>query len=99
MRERIVSSIIVALAGLFYIFAPHEFHLSAGVDFGLSHGMHVVLGIVLIGISIYYLRTRPIGKEIKKTRRKVRRKSRRSVSRSRARKRAQKRRRRPRRRR
>ena len=87
MREKIVSSIIVALAGLFYIFAPHELHLSAGVDFELNHGAHVVLGIILLGIAVYYARIKPLPKKSKKAKRRSR-----SVSRSRARRRARKRR-------
>ena len=79
MRERVVSSIIVALAGLFYIFAPHELHISAQVDFSLSHGVHIMLGIVLLGIAVYYARIKPLPekKEAKKTGKRVRRKARR----------------------
>ena len=77
MRERVVSSIIVALAGLFYIFAPHELHVSAQVDFTLSHGVHIMLGIVLLGIAVYYARIKPLPE--KKKAKKAKRRSR-SVS-------------------
>ncbi len=86
MRERVVSSIIVALAGLFYIFAPHELHISAQVDFSLSHGVHIMMGIVLLGIAVYYARIKPLPEK-----KKAKGRRRRSVSRSRARKRMRKR--------
>ncbi len=87
-REKIVSLLIVALAGLFYIFAPHEIHVATQTDFGLSHGVHIVLGIILVGVAIYYARMKPVQEKIEKktrktrsryrSRRKTRRRSRRS---------------------
>ena len=85
-REKIVSSLIVALAGLFYIFAPHEIHIATQTDFDLDHGIHIVLGIILVGISIYYARMKAPIPEQKKVRRSVSRKKKRRAKRRRRRK-------------
>ena len=77
-RERIASSLIVALAGLFYIFAPHELHVAIQADFGFSHGVHVIMGAALIGMSIYYVRMKPEKKKKSRARRRPRKRARRA---------------------
>lgn len=42
--------ILVAL-GLFYTLAPHSLHVSSGLGFGLSHTVHVTIGLVLLVIA------------------------------------------------
>jgi hypothetical protein len=41
--------------GLFYKSAPHEFHIAAGIGFGLPHNGHVVMGTIMITISVVAL--------------------------------------------
>ena len=43
----LIIGIIVLIAGLFYTFMPHSIHISSGLGFGFSHGIHVTIGIVL----------------------------------------------------
>lgn len=59
-KRKIVKSgsiigIILLLIGAFYALVPHSVHISSGIGFGLSHGVHVVLGIVFIVIGIIVL--------------------------------------------
>lgn len=57
-RERIFSSVVVAVVGLFYLLSPYEMKANASIDFGLSPGVLVLLGILLIIVSIYNLFTK-----------------------------------------
>ncbi|MGI0049104.1 MAG: hypothetical protein ACREAW_06145, partial [Nitrososphaera sp.] len=41
--------------GLFYKSAPHEFHIAAGIGFGLPHNGHTMIGIIMIAISVVAL--------------------------------------------
>ena len=43
---------ILALVGLFYAALPHSVHISSGIGFGLSHTVHIVIGVVLIIAAI-----------------------------------------------
>ena len=43
---------ILALVGLFYAVLPHSVHISSGIGFGVSHTVHIVIGIVLIIAAI-----------------------------------------------
>ena len=75
-RERVVSSFIVALVGLFYILTPYETKVSWNIDFGLSASVLVLLGILLIIISVYNLFTKPPAtkKQVRKVAKNARRK-------------------------
>ena len=44
---------VLGVAGGYYLFVPHEVQMSAGLGFGLSHGLHEVLGLVLLGVVVY----------------------------------------------
>ena len=43
---------IVGLLGLFYAALPHSIHISSGIGFGLSHTIHIAIGVVLIIVAI-----------------------------------------------
>ena len=43
---------IVGLLGLFYAVLPHSVHISSGIGFGLSHTVHIAIGVVLIIVAI-----------------------------------------------
>ena len=47
----LIIGIIVFLIGAFYTFFPHSMHISSGLDFGLSHGVHVTIGVILLLIG------------------------------------------------
>lgn len=43
-----IVGIIVLLLGLFYVGAPHPYHVASGIGFGWEHNMHQILGVILI---------------------------------------------------
>ena len=47
---------IAAAIGAFYALMPHSVHVSTGLGFGLTHEMHVIIGValVLIGAFVYF---------------------------------------------
>ncbi len=47
---KLVLGIVLVLLGLFYALVPHSIH-QATIGFGLTHGTHIVLGIVLLIIG------------------------------------------------
>jgi len=51
MKYLLVAGAIIGI-GLFYKSAPHEFHIAAGIGFGLPHNGHVVIGTILITVSV-----------------------------------------------
>jgi hypothetical protein len=51
-KGKLVLGIIVLLVGLFYAVLPHTTHVSSGIDFGLDHTSHIVLGVILIIVGI-----------------------------------------------
>ena len=51
MEYLLVVGAIIGV-GLFYKSAPHEFHIAAGIGFGLPHNGHVVIGTILITVSV-----------------------------------------------
>jgi len=51
LAVRMLISILIVLAGLYYLIAPHDLHVSSGFGFGLDHYVHQVLGVVLIVIA------------------------------------------------
>ena len=51
----LIIGIILFLIGGFYAFLPHTMHISSGIAFGLSHNIHVIIGIVALIIGIVVL--------------------------------------------
>ncbi len=51
MDAKKIIGVILGIIGLFYLVLPHSVHIASGLALGLSHGIHVLLGIVLIIIA------------------------------------------------
>lgn len=47
-----IAAVIIGIIGLFYAALPHSIHTSSGFGFGLSHAMHIAIGIVLVIVAI-----------------------------------------------
>ena len=58
-RERIFSSVVVAIVGIFYILAPYEMKTVWSLDFDMTPGVLVLLGILLVIVALYHLFTKP----------------------------------------
>ncbi len=43
---------IVGLLGLFYAVLPHSVHVNSGFGFGLSHTVHIAIGVISIIVAI-----------------------------------------------
>jgi hypothetical protein len=54
MKYLVIVGAVIGV-GLFYKSAPHEFHIAAGIGFGLPHNGHTVIGIIMIAISVVAL--------------------------------------------
>jgi hypothetical protein len=54
MKYLVIVGAVIGV-GLFYKSAPHEFHIAAGIGFGLPHNGHTVMGIILITVSVVAL--------------------------------------------
>lgn len=54
-KAMLIIGIIVLLLGLSYVGAPHSYHVASGLGFGWEHGMHQILGVVLIVIAALIL--------------------------------------------
>jgi hypothetical protein len=54
MKYLVIIGAIIGV-GLFYKSAPHEFHIAAGVGFGLPHNGHTIMGMIIIAISVVAL--------------------------------------------
>lgn len=50
-----ITGIILLVVGAFYVAMPHSIHISSGIGFGLSHSLHILLGIVLLVAGIIVL--------------------------------------------
>lgn len=50
IKYLVVAGAVIGV-GLFYKSAPHEFHIAAGIGFGLPHNGHVIIGTILITVS------------------------------------------------
>lgn len=57
MKANLIIGIILLVIGAFYALLPHSIHISSGIGFSLSHGTHVLTGIVLLVIGIVLLLT------------------------------------------
>ena len=51
-NTKYIIAVIIGLLGLFYAALPHSIHTSSGIGFGLSHTVHIALGVVLIIVAI-----------------------------------------------
>lgn len=51
MKYLVIVGAVIGV-GLFYKSAPHEFHIAAGIGFGLPHNGHTVMGNILITVSV-----------------------------------------------
>ena len=47
-----IAAIIAGIIGFFYAVLPHSIHVGSSLDFGLTHTVHITIGIVLIVIAI-----------------------------------------------
>jgi len=53
--SRMIGGVILGIIGLFYAILPHSMHTGSGLGFGLSHTVHVVLGVILIVVAALLL--------------------------------------------
>lgn len=51
----LIIGIILLVIGAFYALFPHTIHMSSGLGFGLTHGIHVAIGIVALILGIIVL--------------------------------------------
>ena len=51
----LIIGIILLIVGAFYSLLPHAIHISSGLDFGLSHGTHLIIGIIVLVIGVITL--------------------------------------------
>ena len=52
MKVGLIAGIILLVIGVFYALLPHSIHISSGLDFGLVHGTHILIGIFLLIVGI-----------------------------------------------
>lgn len=55
MKANLIIAIILLVIGAFYALLPHSIHINSGIGFNLSHGAHVLIGIILLIIGIVLL--------------------------------------------
>ncbi len=51
----LIIGIILLLIGAFYALLPHTTHISSGIGFGLTHNVHVIVGIIALIIGVIVL--------------------------------------------
>jgi hypothetical protein len=51
MKYLVIVGAIIGV-GLFYKSAPHEFHIAAGIGFGLLHNGHTIMGNIMMTVSV-----------------------------------------------
>lgn len=54
-KGKLIIGIVLLIIGAFYALMPHSVHISSGLDFGLSHVIHILFGTVLIVVGIVLL--------------------------------------------
>ena len=52
---KLIIGIILLIIGAFYSLLPHTIHMSSGVGFGLTHGVHLTIGIIALVIGVVVL--------------------------------------------
>lgn len=50
----LVITAILAIAGAYYLLAPHTLHVSSGLGIGLNHSIHIILGVILLAAGAAY---------------------------------------------
>ena len=53
----LILGIILLIIGAFYSLLPHTIHMASRLAFGLSHGIHLVIGVVALIIGVIVLIT------------------------------------------
>ena len=51
----LIIGIILIIIGAFYSLMPHTIHISSGIDFGLTHTTHIIIGVIALIIGIVIL--------------------------------------------
>ncbi|MDP3026222.1 MAG: hypothetical protein Q8N63_00830 [Nanoarchaeota archaeon] len=51
----LIIGIILLLIGAFYALLSHTTHISSGLDFGLTHNVHIIIGIIALIIGVIVL--------------------------------------------
>lgn len=51
----LILGIILLVIGAFYALLPHTTHIASGIGFGLSHTVHVTIGIIALIIGVLVL--------------------------------------------
>ena len=49
-----VRSIILGVVGLVYLLLPHATHMSLGIDFGLPHTAHIIIGVIALLLAYVF---------------------------------------------
>lgn len=44
---------ILVVVGLAYTLLPHSFHMRYGIDFGLTHNMHGIIGVGILVLAYW----------------------------------------------
>lgn len=52
---KLILGIILLIIGAFYAFIPHSMHIASGIGFGLSHTVHVIIGVIALVIGVLVL--------------------------------------------
>jgi len=56
MKTRnLITGIVLLVIGAFYVLMPHSLHISSGIGFGLSHGIHVSIGVIVLIVGVIVL--------------------------------------------
>lgn len=50
MKQNGINYLLLGI-GLFLTFISHDTHMRLGLDFGLEHSIHRLIGVMLIGYS------------------------------------------------
>jgi hypothetical protein len=51
VKYLVIAGAVIGI-GLFYKSSPHEIHIASGIEFGLIHNAHIVMGTILMTISV-----------------------------------------------
>jgi len=51
----LIIGIILLLIGAFYALLPHTTNVSSGIGFGLTHTLHLTIGIIALIIGVIVL--------------------------------------------
>ena len=51
----LMIGILSLVIGVFYTFVPHSIHISSGLDYGLIHGTHIMIGVAFLAVGGFLL--------------------------------------------